>query len=253
MTKLSKFYSKYIKYPGNDKFKPEFKFILQILYSFGWYNPITTKPTKLRIAYGVFTFSFVLGTFFVGLMRNGITAYLKDDWLLASLNFGAACIVQTFMLMIAKLALNPEALMNHIRELHSLHEYTDNEAMDILSKKSWQMVKRYTGYMLVLGFSPFLLPALGYNVYDLMIPVIYDHLAIGPLYYPMMFINAIHIILILLVIVVCDTLPELCNTRITKNEKFVASHVLHSTDSDDLEKNEREIEAVRRYHSEIKR
>jgi hypothetical protein len=73
------------------------------------------------------------------------------------------------------------------------------------------------------------------------------------LYYPMLVINAIHVLVLINVTVVVDILPILATVRITKNLEFLTYDALHCTDSDDKRQNEKELEAVAKYHVAIKR
>jgi hypothetical protein len=248
--KVRKFYEKCLKYENRLRIDPEFKLIMQFLYFFGWYHP---KPTKHRKAYGVFMFCFVLLSYFLGSISYTISGFTNDDLTKGLLNLCGLFMSVPLMILIGKLALNPTQLTDHLEELKMQHEYYNDDKIKELSQKCFKVAKGFACLIMISVLVVCVVEVLGFNIYKLIIPAIYDHLAIRVLYYPMMLINQVHLVLLGAVIVLCDMLPIFCIARIEKNMRFLANEIRNSTNSDRLEENLYELKACKRYHQEIRR
>jgi hypothetical protein len=248
--KVKKFYGKYLKYENRLRFDPEFKLMMEILYCFGWYHP---KPTKHRKAYGVFMFCFVLLSYFLGCISYTISGFKNDDLNTGFLSLCTSFITLAMMVLVATLALNPTQLTDHLEELKMQHEFYNDDKIKGLSQKCCRLAKGYACLIMIFALVVCVVKASGFNMFKLIIPAIYDHLAIGFFYYPVMLINQVHSVLLGAVVVLCDILPIFCIARIEKNMQFLANEIRNSTNSDRLEENEYELKACKRYHQEIRR
>jgi hypothetical protein len=248
--KVKKFYEKYLKYENRLRFDPEFKLMMEILYFFGWYHP---EPTKHRKAYGVFMFSFVLLSFFFGCISYTISGIANDDLSTGLLTLCSSFIILSVMVLVATLALNQTKFTDHLEELKMQHEYYNDDKIKELSQKCCKLAKGFACMMIIVILVGCVMKAMGSGMFRLLIPAIYDHLAIDVLYYPMMLINLVHFVLLLTVVVLCDMLPIFCVARIVTNMRFLAHEIRNSTNSDRHEENEYELKACQRYYQEIRR
>jgi hypothetical protein len=248
--KVKKFYEKYLKYENRLRFDPEFKLMMQLLYFFGWYHP---EPTKHRKAYGVFMFSFVLLSLFFGCISYTISGFSNADLSAGFLNLSASFIILSLMVLIVTLALNSTKLTDHLEELKMQHEYYNDDKIKELSQKSFKAAKVFACMVMILLSTVCVMKALGFGMFRLIIPAIYEHLAISVIYYPMMLINLVHYVMFGVVAVMCDMLPIFCVARIVTNMRFLAHEIRNCTNSDRHEENEYELKACQRYYQEIRR
>jgi hypothetical protein len=248
--KMEKFYEKYLKYENRQRFDPEFKLMMQILYFFGWYHP---NPTKQRKAYGVFMFCFVLLSCYLRCISYTIEGFKNGDFNLGLLSLCSSFIVLPLMVLVASLASNPTKFTEHLHELNIQHEYYNDDKIKELSQKCSKAAKNYVCLIIMIVLVLCVLKLLGYDIFRLIVPSIYDHLAIGVLYYPMMLINLVHLAMIACVFICCDMLPIFCIARIVKNQQLLAVEIRKCADSDRREENEYELKACQRYHVEIRR
>lgn len=243
-----KFYSKHLKCPNVRNIDLEFQQILQILYFFGWYQP---QPTKLRTAYGVFNLCFIPLSYFLGAFCDAIAAHKAEKVFQTIINLAFVFNIVPLLVGITVIALNPVNLTELIKSLHQLHEFDDNEEMKAFSNKCCKLVKCYKFFLLAAIFLCFIMPSLGFEFFVLFSPAIYDRLAVGLFYYPLLVLNSIHLTEIVFALIICDMLPILCIMRIVKNKQLLAYDFLHCTD-DDEQKNEANVDAAGLYDSTIR-
>jgi hypothetical protein len=248
---LKTVYEEYLKYPNDEEFDPEFTQLLQILYMFGWYHP--EKPSKWRIAYGVFVFVFTLVSSFVGFARYSGSAIYKGDLPKGLFLAAAALSLIAFMMQVVFYAFKSKKLDNHIRKLHLRREYYDDDSnMEGFSQKCSRNVKIYKYFVFSTAIIATIFPLVGFNIFPLIYPTFYDDLAVGFLYYPLTFTSAIALYVAAATVVACDMIPILCLLRIIKNQQILASQIRHCADSVNKVENEETIKIFNRYYMKIR-
>lgn len=127
---------------------------------------------------------------------------------------------------------------------------TDND--DGLNRTRWRkfvkLSKCYEHFLhfLVVIFIP--LKMAGFDCFKLWSPVLYDELAVGYFYYPLLVVNFFHTLWFEAVITACDFLPILLLARVDVNLRFLCDMLRHCTDNIDLRVNEKELVKCIKYH-----
>jgi hypothetical protein len=250
LSRAKKFYVDNLKFLNDGKLDREFKLVLQILYFFGWYQP---QPTKLRIVYGVCTFCGVLVTWSLGFTRYTLAVFQDGELFKGLLNMSLTTLSVSVLGKVASVAFNSKNISEYLGELHELHEYYNNGEIQVLSKKCYRVIKVELWFFIFATLVVCLQSVIGYELFKLIVPAIYDVLATSPLYYVLMVINAVHLGILATVVVVCDLLPNFCIARIVKNQSLVAHEFKHCTDDVDREKNIENLEAGAKYYAAIRR
>lgn len=245
---LKQFYQLHLEFPNEEKFDGDFQQLLQIFYFFGFYQP---TPSKKRVIYGALTFTILVLTTILGPINNAVKAYYVGDMALVL----ASCLLISYMvsyaIQIALFSFNQKHIIGIIKEFHLMHEADGEKVIQKLGTKCMVMTKCYNLFLYVAGLSYVVFKFFGLNPYKLIIPAIYDEVAVGYFYYVLSCVNVAHIVCLMPILTACDLLHIICIVRIEAHLKLLCRKVRCCAEDNDLEKSERELVACMRYHVSI--
>jgi hypothetical protein len=242
--KLKQLYNNNLKCPNRCQFDEEFYKLLQVLYSFGFYQP---KPSKTRVVLGIVMFMLMMITYLAGATKDAVTGNLNQTLI----NVTYFCFIGAVATQILSFACNQKKFIGMIKELHLLHKRADDESIENLSTKCGLIVQIYEWFVAVLVVAATVLQLGGLGVFRLIMPSIYDLFAFG-LFYPILLtVNFIHVALLGLIFVVTDLMPVICMLRIEQNLKFLLNDLRTCTNTGLFRSSQREINRCAEYHAEI--
>lgn len=232
----------------NNKFDEEFKQIFQYFYFFGFYQP---TPSRSRILLGIFSLSFVLLSYILAVLENGIASWKEGNINKISVFFSIIVINVPFLTQLIFFAWNQNKFIVMVKTLQSLHEYRNKDTVQNLSKKLLKMMKFYL-YGLFLVLMVLLVSKLaGYGTFKLLLPVLYDRFADGLGFFFLLPLNIFHYICAAYLLAICDLFSIFCMMRLEANLKFLSYDLRHCTDSLDQKENEKNLTACVKYHQAI--
>lgn len=248
--RMKQFYINHIKCPNEDNFDDEFQTVLQIFYIFGFYQP---NPSKLRKAYGLFMFFFVLQTHVMGNLKDiyialGFESNNMNKALICAISLSFATSLKT---QIMSFVGNQKEIISTIREFHLMHEQDDEDSMKIYRRKSSQLVKFHQIIMGSIEITLFIFKLFGFDFFILVFPAMYDELARKCFYNFLLILNMIQFTGILMLYNAGDLLHILCMIRVEANLEFLNKKLRRCTDSKNLQENERSLIACVKHHCRI--
>lgn len=246
--KLKSFYKKFLKCPNTERLDKDFHALFQILYLYGFYLP---NPSKIRACYGIFMYAFVLVTFLMGGYQGATTALQDGNMNQALLNVICFCYGAPLATLVLSIAKNQTKFVDMTKGLGKLHEFDQEETVEVLRKKNLKLTKIYIIFIKTLGTVGVVLPLMGYKTYRLFMPSIYDLLATGSFYELFLSLNSVHLYEFVLLLAVCDLYIIFCIIRVEYNIKFLCEELRNCTDSGLFRVSQRNIDACAKYHSTI--
>lgn len=246
--KLKSFYKKYLKCPNTERLDKDFHALFQILYLYGFYLP---NPSKLRACYGISMYAFLLVTFLMGGYQGATTALQDGNMNQTLLNVICFCYVAPVATLVLSIAKNKTKFVDMTKDLGRLHEFDQEETVEVLRRKNLKLTKIYIIFIKFLTTIVVLMPLMGYKTYRLFMPSIYDLLATGSFYELFMSINFVHVYALVLLLAACDLYIIFSIIRVEYNIKFLCEELRNCTDSGLIRVSQRNIDACAKYHSTI--
>lgn len=235
-------------YPNFEKFDADFCQLLQIYFLFGFYQP---TPSKLRLAYGIISLLLVHVSFFAGIFLEATSLFSEGEYMKTVFLVPVLVFAIPNMSNVCFSMMRSHKVTDLIKDLHSLHEYEDNDAIEACWVKWSKIVKLYKIYLAAVYVIVSILTVLGFKVFIFLFPALYDVYAHGSFFYPLLMVNFVHVGILVATIVTSDLLHVLCMVRVGKNFQILGQKLQHSTDSDDLIENEKNLIACVKYHVNI--
>lgn len=196
-------------------------------------------------------FIMLVSSIYLGIFKNICFAYRDND--ISGIVFNVLPIVfMTFtQTQILTVMCNQSALTELIKSFHIMQK--DND--DGLNHKRWRkfvkIAKYYEYFLNFILIISLPLKMAGFDSFKLYCPALYDEMAVGHFYYPLLVLNFFHTYWLEAVMSACDMLPILLLARVDVNLRFLCDRLRHCTDNIDLQVNEQELIKCIKYHSVI--
>lgn len=252
---LKQCYYNFFQCPNEDNFDEDFQKVLQTFYFFGFYRP---KNIKERVFYGAFMFTVLLLTCIFGNLNYLVKTFIADEPNTIAFSSGFLLVLSllsylaSFATQIILFACNQDRVIQMINEFHLMHEASDQGIIDDRKRKCLLMIRLYNLFLVVGGTTWVVFKVLGLSPYKLLMPAIYDELAVGYFSYGLLLLtNLIHLFCIIQIMVSCDLLHVICIIRAEANLKILCDKLRCCTNDTDLNKNERNLIGCMRYHCAI--
>lgn len=239
---------RYLQCPNVHNFGEDFQGILQTFYLFGFYQP--TGSTK-GLIYGVVMFLALVLTCIFGSLEYAVKACYAGDVVLSLTSGLVISYMVSLGIQIASFGFNQNRVIGMIKEFHLMHEAEDEKVIQTFQKKCSVMTKGYNVLLQVTGLSYVVFKFFGVNPYKLFIPVIYDDLENGFLYYILSCANLVQLACLTTLFAACDLFHIICIVRAEANLTILFRKLQHCTDNSDMGNNERNLIFCMRYHYSI--
>ena len=138
-----------------------------------------------------------------------------------------------------------------IKKLQSMHDRADEESMRVYRNLILKLMRYYKIIIAVSGWNLIILKYLGFDNFKLILPTLYDFLAIGSFYHLFLFVNAIHYFLMVSVFFATEWLHVLIMVRIEANFAFLCKKIRKCANGNDLKENEDRLIDCIKHHCEI--
>lgn len=245
---LSRLFSSLFVYANDELFDEDFRQVLQIFYFFGVYRPVPSTP---RSVYGIGSIVIVLIGHLLGMLLGAYRNLNRGQLQECLICFGLFGLLIVIMIQVITLMTKKNEIIAMIKAFHSLHCAEGEATMTYYQNKSCMIVKIYRTSIEVATSTLVICHLCGYKSFRLVMPSLLEVYADGSLYYPLLIVNIIHMYFFVLFVVATDLLHVQCVVRAGANYKILSEKLRHSTNSEDLNENEDQLNACVKYHQRI--
>lgn len=243
---LKKFYSSNFKCPSFSDLDEDFRQIVRVFFYLGY---LKLTPSKVRVAYGVISFTFLFVIYEIGIVRifaNAIEDGKIDDALISGIVFSETT---SFVVQVVTFAVKQVNILTLMKTLQSMND--DESATKNCQKRCMKIIESFKVFLVFSLLSLIGLKIAGFNYFVLILPAYYDTFAEGNWYYALLMINILHLSALAVVFGVTELIHVLCMVRVEFNLDTLANDVRKSTEDEDLNNNEQSLIACIKHHCAI--
>lgn len=233
--------------PDGKAFENDFRQLMNIFYVCGLYRPVASSA---NFAKSFIIFVLLMVTMLSGVFKDLIMTWICGD-IYGTLLFATTCsLIFAVTIQSSNVVLKGGKITVMIKNLQSLHEGNE-ESMKVYQDLCSNLVKYYM-IMSPLSIAMLALSKMfGFDFFKLIIPAIYDELAVGSFYNIFLFVSFVHILICSPLFMACELLHVLCMIRIEGNMKILGTKLRSCADGKNFTENEEKLNTCIKYHCAI--
>lgn len=245
---ILRFLSESFSFANERLFDEDFRLILKYFYFLGFHRPVPSMKSSI---YCFIVFAFVPMSHLLGELQNAVMSMKKGNLQ----KFLISTTYTAFMISTAVQVINfiakERQIIQLIKAFQTMHESEDEKLIGVYKKKCYKLVKLYSLYLTSAMTTVVVLTLLGYNIFKLATPTLFDGFAEGSLYFPLLFVNIFQVYIVAISTSSSDLLHVLLMIRAGANFELLSEKIRCSTEGDDFVKNEEILVACIKYHHRI--